>query len=70
MIQQKCQIQLQDVIPSKYLGSVVGGLRIKSRKGGSLKQLRPISSNLWHLATVRFAKAKANCFETLLIPAL
>lgn len=41
-----------------------------SRSAGSEKQLAPESSNLRHLTSVRLAKAKATCFDTLAIPRL
>jgi len=36
------------------------------QREGSLKQLFPVSSNLWHRTRVRLAKAKASCFAALL----
>jgi hypothetical protein len=45
-----------------------GAAKMTSRRGGSQKQLLPVSSNFLHLARVLFVKAKATCFETLGTP--
>lgn len=42
-----------------------GAAKSASLRAGSLKQLVPETSNVWHLARVLFAKAKATCFDTL-----
>lgn len=45
-----------------------GAEKMTSRYAGSVKQLFPVSSNFWHLARVLLIKARATCFETLVIP--
>jgi hypothetical protein len=54
-------------IPSVDFASLLGkGADSTLQRDGSPKQLFPVSSNFWHRARVRLAKANASCFAALL----